>query len=151
MSRMHNSKRGRSGSTPPVHKETPDWVDMDEEEIKEKVAELYQQGNSPGEIGIMMRDQHGIPDVDEVVGMSVTDILEDDGIYQDIPQDLIDLMERAVNLHEHLEENPKDKKNRRGMQLVESKIRRLAEYYREQGELEEDWKYSLNEAEMLTQ
>ncbi len=42
MARMHKSKRGRSGSTPPVNKETPEWVDMDEEEMEDLLGSDYE-------------------------------------------------------------------------------------------------------------
>ncbi len=148
---MHSSKRGRSGSTRPYVTSNPDWVKMEAEEIEEKVLELYKRGNTPSEIGVILRDQHALPNVKLATGKDVTDILEKNEVYQDFPQDLINLMEKAVNLSEHLEENPKDLKNKRGLQLVEAKIRRLAKYYKKQGKIPEDWKYSLNIAEMLTQ
>ncbi|MFO7791534.1 MAG: 30S ribosomal protein S15 [Candidatus Saliniplasma sp.] len=151
MSRMHNSKRGRSGSTRPYITSNPDWVKMDAEEIEEKILQLYKRGKTPSEIGVILRDQYAVPNVQLATDKDVTDILEENGVYQDFPQDLLNLMEKAVNLSEHLEENSKDLKNKRGLQLVESKIRRLTKYYKEEGKIPEEWKYSLDVAEMLTQ
>ena len=61
------------------------------------------------------------------------------------------LLEKVVNLNKHMKRNPKDTSNKRGKQLVESKIRRLVKYYKEKGKIPDDWKYSIDKAEMLTQ
>ena len=151
MSRMHKSRRGKSGSRRPLVSKNPDWVDIDAEEIEETVVKLSKQGHSASEIGVILRDQHGVPDIDIATGKSVTDILKENNLEPEIPEDLMNLMERAVNLYDHLEKHPKNLKNRRGLQLVEAKIRKLANYYREKGRLTEDWKYTKDKAEMLTQ
>lgn len=151
MSRMHSSKSGSSGSDRPHLEENPEWVSMEREEIEEKVLDLFKEGKTASEIGVVLRDQYGVPNVKLATGKSVTDILEENDLDPDIPEDLMALMEKAVNLKQHQEENLKDKKNKRGLRLVESKIRRLADYYRETGKLDEDWKYTIKKAEMLTQ
>ncbi|MBS3817498.1 MAG: 30S ribosomal protein S15 [Candidatus Thermoplasmatota archaeon] len=151
MSRMHSSKRGRSGSNRPNIEENPDWVPHDEEEIEKLIIDLRKQGRTASEIGVILRDQYGVPDVKLSLGKSITEVLEENDISPEIPEDLTALMEKAVNLKEHLDENSKDKSNRRGLQLIESKIRRLVEYYKEEGKLDEDWKYTMSKAEMLTQ
>jgi len=148
---MHSSKRGRSGSTRPYVTSNPEWVKMDAEEIEEKILQLYKRGTSPSEIGVILRDQYAVPNVKLATGKDITDILMENDIYQDFPEDLINLMEKAVNLSEHLENNHKDLKNKRGLQLIEAKIRRLAKYYKKKGKIPEDWRYSIDIAEMLTQ
>ncbi|MEF8873562.1 MAG: 30S ribosomal protein S15 [Candidatus Thermoplasmatota archaeon] len=151
MSRMHSPKKGRSGSTRPNLEENPDWVTVEEDEIEELIVKLAKRGRTSSEIGVILRDQYGVPDVELAIDKSVTDILEENDLDPEFPEDLLALMERAVNLKEHLEEHPKDKANRRGLRLVESKIRRLVKYYKKEEKLDEDWKYSINKAEMLTQ
>ncbi len=151
MSRMHNPKRGRSGSTRPHLEENPEWVPVEEDEIQNIITDLAREGKTASEIGVILRDQYGVPNVELALGKSITDVLEENDLRSELPEDLIALMEKAVNLHEHLEEHPKDKSNRRGLRLVESKIRRVADYYKEQGELEKDWRYSIDKAEILTQ
>lgn len=151
MSRMHNPKSGRSGSTRPHLEENPDWVPVEEDEIESLIVDLAGEGKTASEIGIILRDQYGVPNVELSIGKSITSVLEENDLDPELPEDLLALMEKAVNLNEHLEEHPKDKSNRRGLRLVESKIRRLADYYKEKDELEEDWRYSIDKAEILTQ
>lgn len=151
MARMHARKRGKSGSDRPVVKENPEWVEADTNKVTELVVKLAKQGKSSSEIGTELRDQYGIPDQKLITGKSITDIMKEKDVYPDLPEDLLDLMEKAVNLHEHIERHYKDISNKRGLQLIESKIRRLAKYYIREGVLPEGWKYSRERAEMLTQ
>lgn len=150
MARMHSGKQGQSGSSRPYVDEVPEWVEMDEDEVVDKVVSLAKRGHTSSEIGVILRDQHGVPNVKLVTGKDVAEIMKEEGVYPDLPEDLMDLMKKAVNLKEHLEENPKDLNNKRGFQLVESKIRRLVKYYKEEDVLPDDWKYSIEKAEMLT-
>lgn len=151
MARIHSRKRGSSRSRPPLRDDQPDWVELSADEVEEEVVALRNQGLSQADIGRELRDRLGVPDVKEVTGKSVGGILEDHDLESEVPEDLLDLMRRAVNLSEHLQEHPKDAANRRGMELVESKIRRLAKYYKEQGDLPKDWTYTLEQAELLTE
>lgn len=151
MSRMHNAKQGQSGSTRPHLEENPDWVSLDENEVEDLIVDLAKQGKTASEIGVILRDQYGVPNVKLLLGKSITDVLVENDMASEIPEDLLALIEKAVNLNEHLNEHPKNKSNRRGLQLIESKIRRLVKYYKKEGKLDEDWEYSMSKAEILTQ
>ncbi len=148
MARMHARKKGSSGSKRPLVKRIPDWVPMEKKEIEERVVSLSKSGHSKAMIGLMMRDQYGVPDVRLATGKSITKILEENGIRTKLPEDLTFLMKKAINLKKHLNENPKDTANKRGMQLIEAKIRRLSRYYKRTGRIPEEWKYSIDRAEL---
>jgi small subunit ribosomal protein S15 len=79
----------------------------------------------------------------------ITKILREHDITFKLPEDLKNLMKHAVKLNTHVEHNPKDHHNRRGLQLIEAKIRRLSRYYIRKGVLPHDWKYSLETAKLL--
>lgn len=142
---MHSDGRGESGSDKPVTKNTPDWVEYDEEEVIDLVVKLRRDGFDPSQIGIKLRDQYGIPSVKELTDKSITEILEDEGMELDIPEDLQNLLDRAENIQDHLEENGKDEQAQRRLELTEAKIRRVASYHREEGNIDEDWKYNRRE------
>jgi SSU ribosomal protein S15P len=44
-------------------------------------------------------------------------------------------MNKAANLNKHLGVNPKDLKNKRGLELVEANIKRLSDYYKRKSKL----------------
>lgn len=138
---MHSDGRGESGSDKPVNKSTPDWVDYDEDEVVDLVVKLRRDGKEPSQIGRELRDQYGIPSVKEITGKKVTEILEEEGLELDLPEDLKNLVEKAESIQDHLGENKKDEQAQRRLELTESKIRRVANYHREEGNIDEDWEY----------
>jgi small subunit ribosomal protein S15 len=127
----------------------PEWIEYSNEEIEELILKLRKEGNSTSMIGIALRDQYGIPDVKLVTGKKITKILEDHGQELEYPEDLMNLIRRAVNIREHLAENPKDLHTRRGLRIIESKIRRLVRYYVNDGVLPEGWRYDPRTAALL--
>lgn len=145
MARMHNDGRGQSGSNKPVNKKVPRWVDYDEEEVVDLVIKLRKDGKDPSQIGMHLRDEYGIPSVKEITDMTLTEILEEEGFGLDIPEDLNNLLEKAENIQDHLEQNPNDREAERKLELTEAKIRRLASYHRDEGNIEEDWEYERDE------
>ncbi|MFB6190098.1 MAG: 30S ribosomal protein S15 [Candidatus Nanohaloarchaea archaeon] len=141
MSRMHSGDRGKSGSDKPVDKKVPRWVDYDEQEVIDLVVKLREKGHEPSQIGMKLRDEYGIPSVKEITGMKMTEILEEEDVAPEIPEDLDSLVEKAESIQDHIAENPNDQDAERELELTEAKIRRLANYHREEGNIPEDWKY----------
>jgi len=137
---LPKKEKGRSHSTRPVSKRPPIWLRYQPEEVESLVIKLAKEGNSPSMIGIILRDQYGIPLVKPVTGKSITEILRENGLAPAIPEDLDNLLKKAARLKAHLERHRGDKHNRRALQLVESKIHRLSSYYKSKGILPEDWK-----------
>ena len=149
MARMHTRRRGSSGSDRPVADEPPEWSDVDAEDVEARVVELAEQGNDPSQIGLRLRDEGvkgtPVPDVKLATGKKVTEILDENDAAPEIPEDLRNLMERAVRLRRHMEENAQDAANKRALQNTESKIRRLVNYYRGD-ELDDDFTYTFDVA-----
>ena len=129
--------------------EAPNWVEQSPEEIEEIITKLYKEGQSTSQIGITLRDQYGIPSTKVVVGEKITDILKRNGEDFEYPEDLLNLIKRAVNIREHMEENPKYLHSRRGLMKIESKIRRLVKYYTKNNVLPEGWRYDPKTAALL--
>ncbi len=151
MARIYARKRGRSGSHRPPRKGKPPWIDYKPEEVIALVEKLRKQGYSSAQIGLILRDQYGITSVKDVVGKKMTKILEERGLASEIPEDLLNLLRRAVNLRKHLEKNKKDTRSKHALMLLESKIRRLGKYYVRKGKLPADWKYDPEKAKILVQ
>jgi small subunit ribosomal protein S15 len=147
MARMFARKKGKSTSSKPIKSAIP--IEMSVEEMEKHIIELRDQGMSSSQIGIVLRDKYGIPDVTLAAKKKMTQILQENGVAPKVPEDLYNLIVKALNLREHLEDNKKDLHNRRALQLTESKIRRLIKYYKGRGVLPEEWIYRLDRAEML--
>jgi small subunit ribosomal protein S15 len=146
---MHTRRRGSSDSDKPVADDPPEWSDVDAEAVEERIVELAEEGHDPSQIGAKLRDEGvkgtPVPDVTLATGKKVGEVLDEHDAGPSVPEDFRNLLERAVRLREHVEENPQDASNRRALQNTESKIRRLADYYRGD-ELDADFRYSYDAA-----
>jgi small subunit ribosomal protein S15 len=145
---MHARKKGRSSSKRPFMTENPSWVPRDKTEIEELIVKLAGDGNSSAMIGLILRDQHGVPDVKLATGKSITAIMKEKGILQELPEDMSALLKKVINLNAYLKVNTRDLHNKRNLHLLEAKIRRLERYYKGTGVIPETWKYSLDRAEL---
>ncbi|QXJ33321.1 30S ribosomal protein S15 [Saccharolobus shibatae] len=141
--------KGKSHSIRPARAGAPKWVRLTREEVEMLVEELAKRGYTPSMIGIILRDQYGIPLVRQIVGKKVTQILEERDLAPQIPEDLFNLIRKAVNIRRHINEYPRDKTAKKGLEEVESKIRRLARYYKSVGKLPQEWAYDPAKAELL--
>ena len=148
MARMHARRRGSSGSKKPMTKEKPAWVTMESDEIVELIVKLGNEGKTSAMVGLILRDQHAIPSVKIMTGKTIGQIFKEKKIATRLPEDLQNLMKRAVSLNEHTSKNPKDLHNLRGLHLIESKIRRLVKYYGREGMIPKGWTYSLDTAKL---
>lgn len=145
---MHSRKKGKSGSRKPKEKIVK-WVDYKPKEVEDLVTKYAKQGMQSAQIGIMLRDQYGIPSVKAVTKKPLTRILKDNEAYSKLPEDLFNLLKRVVELRVHMEKNKRDYQSYRGLELTESKIRRLVRYYIKRGVLPKDWKYDPEQAKLL--
>jgi small subunit ribosomal protein S15 len=148
MARMHSRKKGKSGSHRPVKKEAK-WVEYKQKEVEDLVIKYAKQGFQSARIGLILRDEYGIPSVKLVTKKTVSQILKENDLYSKLPEDLFNLLKRAVELRVHMERNKKDYQSYRGLELTESKIRRLARYYIRKGLLPGGWKYDPEKAKLL--
>lgn len=139
----------RHASSKPVRDSHPKWVPLLPREAEAKVVELAKEGRQPAMIGLILRDSYGVPSVHELTGKKITQIITDAGLAGKLPQDLQNLVARAIHLQEHLAGNSRDLHNLRGLELMESRIRGLAKYYQSKGEIAADWVYTREGARLL--
>lgn len=149
MARMHTRRKGQAGSTKPYRTEPVKWSNTNKDEIEKTILQLATQGKSSSEIGMSLRDRHGVPDVTLVTGKKIVTILKENKQATAIPEDIRNLILRALDLKKHIDKNPKDVHNKRSLNNKVSKIRRLEKYYHREGVLPQDWKFSIKNAEML--
>jgi len=150
MARMHARRRGKSCSVRPYRKEAPPWSNTDIKGIEKVIIELRKEGASSSKIGLILRDRYGVPDIKLVTGgKRIGDILRVYKLETEIPEDLRDLMMKALGLRKHLSENKNDLHNKRQLHLMESKIRRLVKYYTGSGRLPAGWSYKPETSEIL--
>lgn len=143
MARIHARRKGASTSKKPLLAPVPAWVQYKKEEIEALVVKLAKQGYNSAQIGAILRDSYGVPEVQKTTGKKITVILKENKLLAEVPEDVQALLKRAIQAKKHLDKNKKDMHSKRGLQLIEAKIRRLAKYYKKEGMLPEKWSYEL--------
>jgi small subunit ribosomal protein S15 len=142
MARIHAHTRGKSHSTRPASPTSPSWLTKTPAEVSSLVLSLSKEGLSPSMIGLTLRDLHAIPLVKPITGKTITQVLAENDIKKDMPEDLEHLVQKAIGLQKHLRSHNTDHRNVRSLELIEAKIHRLSKYYKRTGKIPENWKYS---------
>ena len=151
MARMYKSRKGQSGSSKPHVTAAPEWSNTNVDEVTKLVVDLGKAGNTTAQIGTILRDQHAVPNVKLVTGKRIGAILSENDIGGTYPEDMMNLMRRALRLIDHLQSNRKDRHNSRQLELTESKIRRLSRYYKGRGQLDTEWAYKRDELRLMVE
>jgi len=110
---------------------------------------LAKKGLTPSQIGVILRDSHGVAQVKSVTGNKILRLLKKNGLGPELPEDLYFLIKKAVNVRKHLERNRQDKDSKFRLILIESRIHRLARYYKRVKQLPPVWKYESSTASAL--
>mmetsp|Transcript_125131 Transcript_125131/g.221771 ORF Transcript_125131/g.221771 Transcript_125131/m.221771 type:complete len:152 (+) Transcript_125131:109-564(+) len=149
MGRMYGSGKGISSSATPFRRRPPTWLKMKPEDVCDHIVKLAKKGLTPSQIGVTLRDSFGIPQVHLVTGAKILRILKAKGEAAQLPEDLYYLIKKAVSIRKHMDRNRKDKDSKFRLILVESRIHRLARYYRRVKLLPATWKYVSHTASAL--
>ncbi|KAJ7042907.1 40S ribosomal protein S13 [Mycena alexandri] len=173
MGRMHAPGKGISSSALPYRRAPPVWLKTTPEEIVEQIVKLARKGLTPSQIGVTLRDSHGVPQVRFLTGNKILRILKSQGalycvlgpcrilnvvfffpfwrlgLGPSIPEDLWHLIKKAVAVRKHLEVNRKDKDSKFRLILIESRIHRLARYYKTKQQIPPTFKYDSATASTL--
>lgn len=138
MARIHARKKGKSGSTRPVEADLS-FVTLKKKDVEKLILDMAKEDVKPSVIGITLRDKYGVPSVKAITGKSIGDILSEGKLDLKVPEDLSALVSKFTALKKHLNANPRDVHNKRGLILLESKIRRLSSYYKRVGKIADNW------------
>ncbi len=149
MARMYSRKKGKSGSKRPNKIVSQPWIRYKPEEIEKLIVKLHKSNNSISQIGMILRDTYGIPRVKYITKKSISKILKDNEQLPKIPEDLTYLIKKDIRLVKHLDINKKDMTVWRGLNITESKINKLAKYYKREGILAQSWKFERKTAKLL--
>lgn len=149
MARLHSKKKGKSGTKRPRSNDAPEWTPLKGAEMKEAILKMAREGATPARIGLVMRDQHGVANLRAQLGMSLKAYLAKEKALGEYPEDLINLIKKAVRMTGHIKSSKNDVHNQVKLGHVESKIQRLVKYYSSKGMLPSGWKYDREKAALL--
>ena len=148
---MYSHGKGISTRSLPYRRTPPSWLEISVKDLGDQICKLAKKGMHPSKIGVLLRDQHGIPQVRGVTGSKILRILKLRGLAPEIPEDLYHLIKKAVSIRKHLEANNRDTNAKFRLVLTESKIHRVARFYRRVKALPPTWKYVSSSAKTLVQ
>ena len=141
MGRLHTHNHGKSHSTRPITLKKPSWITQTPKEIEEIITKYGKEGLTSSQIGIKLRDQHAIPLAKPIINKGITQVLDENNLKSDLPEDLANIVNKSVGLQKHLKNNKSDRKNVRSLELIEAKVHRLQVYYKKIGRIPKNWKY----------
>ena len=141
MGRMHTHRHGKSHSIRPVVLKVPSWITHSPAEIEGLIVKYSKEGMTPSQIGIKLRDQHAIPLIKPIIKKSMGQVLIENDLKAEMPEDLDNIVKKAVGLQNHLKANKGDNRNVRSLELIEAKVHRLSVYYKRIGRIPKTWKY----------
>ena len=147
MGRMHGT--GISASALPYLRRVPKHNLLAPSAVVDLIVKYAKKGFTESQIGVILRDQYGIPQVRFLTGKKIQRILKKKGCAPKLPEDLYHLIKKAVNVRKHLERNRKDTDGKFRLILIESRIHRLSRYYRKVKSLPPTWKYESKKADAL--
>jgi small subunit ribosomal protein S15 len=102
----------------------PLWLKMSEEDLKKVIKELADK-YQPAQIGIILRDQYGVPST-KVFGKKLGAYLKELGIEAD--ENLTRAEKKAERLAEHFKENVTDMKAKHKLQKAQTRANILRKY-----------------------
>lgn len=70
MGRLHSNGKGISASAIPYSRTPPAWLKTTPEQVVDQICKLAKKGATPSQIGVVLRDSHGIAQVKVVTGRS---------------------------------------------------------------------------------
>lgn len=80
MGRMHSGGKGISKSSLPFKRSPPSWLKVTSTQVEDLVVKLAKKGLTPSQIGVILRDQHGVAQVKSVTGNKIVRILKKNGV-----------------------------------------------------------------------
>jgi small subunit ribosomal protein S13e len=149
MGRIQSKGKGKgiSSAVTPFKRRSARWVAHTPKSITELIVTMAKKGLSPSQIGVAIRDKEAIPSIKLLTGQKIVRLLKKNGKYffdsgcaPEIPEDIYCLIKKAVNIRRHLEKCRKDKDAKYRLILIESRIHRIARYYRRTQRLPNKWK-----------
>ena len=147
MGRMHGT--GISASALPYLRRVPKHNSLAPSAVIDLICKYAKKGFTESQIGVILRDQYGIPQVRFLTGKKIQRILKKKGCAAKIPEDLYHLIKKAVAMRKHLEKNKNDIDSKFKLNLKESRIHRITRYYRRTGKVAANFKYVSTKASAL--
>ena len=71
MGRMHSNGKGIAASAVPYSRQPPAWLKTTPDQVVDQICKLAKKGATPSQIGVVLRDSHGVAQVKVVTGTDI--------------------------------------------------------------------------------
>ena len=92
MARIYSRKKGKHGSKKPVVRKARKWTKLKKKEIEELVVKMANERKTSANIGLVLRDKYGMPDVKAATGKTISQIMKENKVYPELPEDMMSLL-----------------------------------------------------------
>lgn len=97
MGRLHSKGKGISASAIPYSRSVPTWFKSSPEQVVDNICKLAKKGATPSQIGVVLRDSHGVAQVKVVTGESEKTISRK-GKWGHCPRGMLDFLGAKIVL-----------------------------------------------------
>jgi len=112
-------------SKKPTKIEKPVWLKYTKDEVKAIILKLAKKGLTTEKIGLVLRDQYGIPKT-KIYNLKISKILKDKGEFIEPPLTNLDnKLQKVIN---HFKKNKQDKVGGRSLIITKAKLKKIKEY-----------------------
>ena len=80
MGKMHAPGKGISRSSLPYRRAPPSWCKVEAQAVIDDICKHSKKGLTPSQIGVILRDSQGIPQVSAITGSKILRILKAQGV-----------------------------------------------------------------------
>jgi len=108
-------------------------------ELEKEIVSMANKNIPSAKIGLALKKEYGIPKAKYSLG-KINKILAKNKIVR-FPEELQNLLDKATKLKQHTAKNHKDQVSKRGLQITEARIRKLAAYFKRSKVLDSTWEY----------
>lgn len=105
--------------------EKPVWLKYTEDEVKEIILKLAEKGLTSEKIGLVLRDQYGIPKT-KIYNIKIGGVLKEKNKF--VEPALLNLQKKTERIEEHHKKNKQDKKAGRALIIVKAKLKKVNDY-----------------------
>ncbi len=109
--------------------EKPVWLKYSEKEVKKMVLDLFDKGNSIEKIGLILKDQYGIPKV-KLFGLKIKKIIEEEKKEKCDEPTILNLKEKLDQIIKHYKKNKQDKNAERSLIITKAKLKKREDYHK---------------------
>ena len=92
--------------------EKSSWIKIKRAELEKIIIELAKDGNTPANIGLILRDKYSIPKT-KILGKKVTRVLKEANIRYKAEKDIVS--KKVEKLKSHIEKNKYDQSAKRSL------------------------------------